>query len=332
MDKDDFMRLLRKYLDNGATEKEERFLFSYYNLFQNEPEVLDLLNDDRKEKLKNQIYSGIRQNIAKKEHAAPGRITSMPLLPLRIAAAAVAIMALTLAFVYFTGDTNIKQEVVSFTNHLKENRIIRLADGSTVVLGPATKIDYPMSFDGLSTREVYLEGQAFFDIRRDSLRPFIVHTGQLQTRVLGTAFNIKAFSNESDITVTVKRGKVQVEEKGTTLGIITPEEQIIYNKNEEKSIRKTVNVDLCLNWKEHDLFFDNLTFGEAAELLEDRFKVKISFIDQSIQSKNFTTTFPGNQSLDVTLKSICEFNGAVYEYNSEKSIITIRDINKPSKN
>jgi hypothetical protein len=72
-----------------------------------------------------------------------------------------------------------------------------------------------------------------------------------------------------------------------------------------------------------DLYFEDVTFGEAAKVLEERFKVKILFKDQLVQSKHFTSTFDKSASIDQELKSICEFNDALYSYDKEKTTITI---------
>ena len=207
--------------------------------------------------------------------------------------------------------------------HHKENRVIFLPDGSTVILSPGSKLNYPSSFDGMEKREVFLEGQAFFDIKHNASRPFIVHTGKLATIVLGTAFNIKALPSETEITVTVKRGKVKVSDQDKILGVITPNQQITYNQRKVSSTVKVLDNDSYLDWKEQDLLFDNLTIAEAAKLLEERYKVKITISDQSISSQRFTTTFSKNESFEQILKSICIFNGVVYKYNKEKATAII---------
>jgi len=200
-----------------------------------------------------------------------------------------------------------------------------LPDGSTVILSFGSKLDYPSSFEGLPRREVYLTGQAFFDVRKSTVRSFVVHTGKLTTTVLGTSFNIKAYPGDMDITITVKRGAVKVSDQHKTLGIIRPDQQIVYNKQKANSVQTEVTTDNYLDWKQQDLLFDNLTVEEAAKLLEERFNVKIVISDASIGARHFTTTFPRSESLEEALKSICEFNEAVFKYDKEKAIVTISD-------
>jgi ferric-dicitrate binding protein FerR (iron transport regulator) len=324
MDKHYFIKLLHKYLKGDLTKEEQQFLESYYNLFQNEPDILDTLSIEEKIEFKNDIKGTVWDNISKDEQPDQ-KIRFFNKKLIKMAAAAVIFMVfITSLFFLFDGSSK-KQAPTSQAVQQKENRVIFLPDGSRVILSPGSKLNYPSSFDGLEKREVFLDGQAFFDIKHNASRPFIVHTGKLETIVLGTAFNIKAIPSEMDITVTVKRGKVKVSDQNKILGVITPNQQITYNKKKVSSIMKIVDSDSYLDWKEQDLLFDNLTIAEAAELLEERYKVKITISDRSIGSQRFTTTFPKNESFEQVLKSICIFNGVVYKYNKEKATVIISD-------
>lgn len=212
---------------------------------------------------------------------------------------------------------------IKLMDHQKENRIIFLPDGSRVILSAGSKLNYPSSFDGMDKREVFLDGEAFFDVRHNPTKTFVVHTGNLATAVLGTAFNIKAINGEKDIVVTVKRGKVRVSDNNKVLGVITPNQQITYDKQKIISEVTTVSNENYLNWQDRDLFIDNLTISEAAKLMEERYKVQISISDPEVKSLRFTTTFPKNEKLEQTLNSICLFNGLTYSYDKEKAFVAI---------
>jgi len=328
MDKPYFIGLLHRYLNGTSTKEEEQLVINYYNLFENEPDVMDLLNDEKKEQLKNEIHAAIWDTISK---AAPQdkKIRYLPKKRAITAAAAVLLVVFTGSLFLLRSRSVPKQAepvvspAVAEQKEQNENHLVALPDGSTVVLSFGSKLDYPSSFEGLARREVYLTGQAFFDIRHNASKSFIVHTGKLATTVLGTAFNIKAYPGDMDITITVKKGAVKVSDQHTTLGIIRPDQQIIYNKQKANSIQKEVAADNYLDWKQQDLLFDNLTVEEAAKLLEERFSVKISITDPSIRTRRFTTTFPRNESLEEALKSICEFNEAGFNYDKEKATVVI---------
>ncbi len=325
MDKNYFITLLHKYLQGESTKEEQIFVEKYYNLFQNEPGVLDTLSVDEKRTLKNNITDGIWSNIAKSEDRDK-KVRFINSRFVKLAAAAGVAMVFISSFYFLLKKSAAKQQIsiaAKTKPEHKQNRVIFLADGSSVILSGESKLKYPSTFEGLKTREVYLEGQAFFDIKHISSKPFIVHTGNLETKVLGTAFNIKAFPNEDNITVTVKRGRVSVNDQNKVLGIITPNEQITYAKSKIKSSIQTVKNDNYLTWKQEDLLIDNLTISGAAKLLEDRYNVKIIIDNPEVELLRFTSTFSKNEPLDEVLSSICLFNGLGYTYNKEKSIVTL---------
>lgn len=322
MDKHYFIRLLRKYLKGEATEAEQRVVIDYYDLFRNEPDILDLLAPEDREKLKSLLRNRIWKSIEKHEQS---QHKLRPMIHWQRGVAAAAVLALFVIPLFFLNKGPVEtQEVSSLVNNQqKENQFIQLDDGSKIMLSPGSKLDYPASFEGVKKREVYLEGQAFFDIRKDAARPFVVHTGKLETLVLGTAFNVNAFESDDNITVTVTRGRVQVSNGGKVLGIITPDEQLVYDKHKARVVQNAVDPNIYIHWKDEDVFFDNLPVTAAAKFLEEKFNVQISIIDETIGAKYFTATFTSKQTLDQALKSICEFNGAVYEYDKNKAAVVI---------
>ena len=325
MDKYYFIKLLHKYLDGESTKEEQMFVEKYYNIYQNEPDVLDTLSPEEKKTLKNNITNRIWSNIAKSEGEGK-RVRFINSRLVKVAAAAM-VAAIFISSFYFLAKNSAAKNKNSIANTIepehKQNRVIFLADGSTVILSGESKLKYPSTFKGLQTREVSLEGEAFFDIKHISSKPFIVHTGNLETKVLGTAFNIKAFPDEDNITVTVKRGRVSVNDQNKILGIITPNEQITYAKSKVKSSILTVKNENYLTWQQEDLLIDNLTISGAAKLLEERYKVKIIIDNPDVESLRFTSTFSKNEPLDEVLSSICLFNGLGYSYDKEKSIVTL---------
>jgi ferric-dicitrate binding protein FerR (iron transport regulator) len=107
------------------------------------------------------------------------------------------------------------------------------------------------------------------------------------------------------------------------LGVITPNQQITYDKINRNIIQKVVNAPEYIEWKEQDLLLSDVTVAEAAMLLESRYEVEILINDDSIRSKRFTTIVRKGETLDQILRSISEFNEAVYQYSDDRSSITI---------
>lgn len=322
MDKEYFLDVLRRYLNNAATLKEQEFLIKYYDLFQSDLDVSAYFNEGQKEELKQEIRDAIRVNISKTKD---GKVFTLNARFIRIVAASV-LVAICLTGVLFLRKDKPAGRSASLNSIHKHrpNLFVVLPDGSKVVLSYGSKLRYASSFSGLAKREVYLIGEGFFDIKHNNLKPFIVHTGKIQTTVLGTAFDVKALSGDKIITVTVTRGRVKVSNNDKLLGVITPDQQFTFNENESRSTQGMVDARKYTIWTTlDDLYFEDLTFGEAAKVLEEHFKVKIVFRDTVVQSKRFTSTFDKSASLDQALKSICEFNESFYSYDKEKATVTI---------
>jgi ferric-dicitrate binding protein FerR (iron transport regulator) len=216
-----------------------------------------------------------------------------------------------------------KQSISTKLSGINQNRFIQLPDGSLVTIMKNSKLTCSPAFNKGDRREVYLEGQAFFDVKHDASKPFIVHTGKLQITVLGTAFNVSALNCDNKIIVTVTRGKVSVANKNKVLGTITPDQQIVFNKDKANSIMKKVDADTYVQWKEQDLLFDDVTMEEAAKLLKERYKVEIKFTDPELMLNRFTTTFQHDESLEHELDLICDFNNAVYSYDKGRATVII---------
>ncbi len=325
MDKKYFSELLNKYLKHEASEEECELLIRHYNLFESEPDIFNTMSHNQKTDIRNDIENKIWDDIFDDEGSPKAGSSPKNRMWINfIAVAALILIILSTGFYFYKNEPVKQTNVISRQTNIKENRLIQLPDGSTVILRPGAKLNYPSSFDGLALREVYLDGQAYFDIKHNSLKQFIIHTGKLKTIVLGTAFEINAWSDNSSIQVTVSRGKVRVEDQNNkTLGIITPNQQITYDKSNENIVQKVVNAPEYLEWKEQDLLLSDVTVAEAAKLLESRYKVEIIILDDSIRSKRFTTIVRKGETLDQILKSMSEFNEAVYQYDNGKAVITL---------
>lgn len=204
---------------------------------------------------------------------------------------------------------------------LNQTRQIKLSDGSTIWVNAGSELKYPQTFKG-GKREVYLSGEAYFDIQHDMAKPFIVHTGKLLTTVLGTAFNIKATNAGDAVVVTVTRGKVSVASGTQLLGYLTPNRQLTYNAANHQTTQKVIDANEVTAWQqESELHFEDITFGEAARQLEQRFKVPISFSNEKIRNCRFSGTALKGKNLDQILKIICAFNNASYHHGQNSSII-----------
>ncbi len=187
---------------------------------------------------------------------------------------------------------------------------ITLSDGSRVWLNAGATLKYAKVFDG-ATREVYLNGEGYFDIEHDPKHPFIVHSGKLSTTVLGTAFNIKA-EESGRIKITVTRGKVRVSKGQKNLGLLLPNQEFSYNTVNQTYQQYQIDANKVINWLPEELFFDNVTFEEATAILAQRFNVKIEFANEKIKQCRFSGTAIANNKIDDIIAVMCKFNNCTY--------------------
>lgn len=204
------------------------------------------------------------------------------------------------------------------TQH-SSNKIITLPDGSVVTLNENSQLDYPAAFDGHS-REVYLRGEAFFEVAPDKNKPFLVHTGAIVTRVLGTSFNIRAAGDDSPIAVTVTTGKVQVQKDNKAIvAELLPGDQLILDKAAIAPLVTKANMKEVLVWKKDEPVFEDVSFEAAIPLINKYYGIDIRFRDESLRVKKFTGNFindPMKQALDV----ICELTHAQWEKGQDSII------------
>ncbi|WP_298716981.1 FecR family protein [uncultured Chitinophaga sp.] len=318
MDHSYFLEILQKYREGNASPEEERFLLASYDAFESQPDVTPLLTPEEREKLAGRMHQHILQQIAAQQ--APAR--RAPVRMRWIAAAAVVILAgaAMAAFLLIrpASDAPGLAAADQSVQPKAENNLISLPDGSTVLVSTGSKLRYPGSFANKNKREVYLEGKALFTVEQQTGQPFVVHAGGLQTTVLGTTFEVAA-AGEGDVTVTVFKGRVRVEDEKKSLGELTAHQQIVYSAGESRQQTSRQAPE----WQQQDLLFDDVTLLQAARLLEDRFGYSIAIPDEALREQRFSTTFGSGESLEQALKSICAFNQASYTLDSSKKTVII---------
>lgn len=177
----------------------------------------------------------------------------------------------------------------------KRSKIV-LSDSSTVYLGAGSKLRFPDQFKG-NTREISLEGEAFFEIAHNKQKPFIIHTADVQTRVLGTSFKIIAFKAHP-MSVEVATGKVRVDRlmhtKLQSLAVLTPGQQATYADG--LTTKNSVAIDDLKEWKEGHLVHTEKPLQQIMEELERWYDVKISISNHKkarmLMDINISTNIP----------------------------------------
>lgn len=205
-----------------------------------------------------------------------------------------------------------------------------LSDSSYVDLDDKSKIKYRQNYQGLGTREVYLSGSAFFDIRKNSDQPFIVRSNEVITEVLGTSFRVHAPTNDKQVIVSVKTGKVSVYSAAgdtyvsKTEGVILLPNQAVAYEREQQSFNKKLIPDPVIvrpQYDTNDFTFENTPVKDVFQRLEQAYGIEIIF-DAERMKDCYLTAPLGSEPLFEKLQIICQTIGGKYEVIDAKILIS----------
>lgn len=182
--------------------------------------------------------------------------------------------------------------------------LFELPDGTKITLNAGSTVRYSRS-EKLNFRKVLLKGEAFFEVSRDTLRPFIIDAGSAQLEVLGTSFNVKAYPENQDVEVTVSSGLVAMSSKQEVdyQILLNKGNTGIYNKEKEKLDLVIEGKANALAWKTRILEFTDTPMEELITVLEHTYQSEIILQDPGISEYTITVSF-NNQELDAVLKVV----------------------------
>lgn len=225
------------------------------------------------------------------------------------------------------------ESLIEKVNSTSQTMELALSDGSKISLAPKGRIRYPERFDG-ERREVFLEGEAFFDIARDPGHPFLVYANGLVTKVLGTSFRIKAYGGSREVTVEVRTGKVsvfaqsdphlkeKVADKQLQGVVLTPNQKIIYARNEVKMVKTLVEKPEIVVAKEEipQFEFEDTPASDVFNTIARAYGIDILY-DEALLKDCPLTARLDNQTLHDKLSIICKAVESSYEIVDGQVII-----------
>lgn len=211
--------------------------------------------------------------------------------------------------IYETDRTKLATEIINYTLQVpfgKKFGVI-LSDGTKVYLNSGSSITYPNAFNASEQRIVTLQGEGYFEVTPNKNKPFIVKTDLLTVRVLGTKFNVSAYKNDNNNSITLVEGKVAVA-KSTAFNnsksksiILMPNQRAFVERNASNKIFKksTKNLSKYISWKNKELEFKNDKFIDIIRKLERNFNVKIVSKNKRLNDIEFTGNFNKQDVFDI---------------------------------
>ena len=294
------------------------------------------VTDDEIERSVGKLRDGIQQNSKIKQ----------PIVPLfkMIAVAASVLLLLGLGYYllsYKSAPIAPQASLITTKRGSKSN--ITLPDGSLVFINAGTRLSYSKSF-GDQLREVYLEGEAYFDVIPDASRPFLVRTKNMTVKVVGTSFNVKAYPESDNTETTLIKGIVEVSlaRDSTKKIVLRPNEKLtVINEKQPpqqksgvvaKIIKPTVtiteinkpfgdSVALEVQWTRNRLAFDNMKLGDVAAELSRWYNVSVTVTDDHLRNKEYSGIFE-DESIQQVIEALKLTGGFKYKMNKNSITIT----------
>jgi ferric-dicitrate binding protein FerR (iron transport regulator) len=288
MNKKQYLNLFEKYIENKATEQEIETLVSFIrtNPPINEWIELQISNSP------SEISADLRQNMFKKiqekinETEKQSKTNRLIVRWLRVAAAILLPVFIAWGGYCFYANQNEQEQAFLVTVEPGEKANVSLPDGSRVWLNSGSKLTCYNSYNK-DNRLLQLDGEAYFEVASDAKRKFIVRCTDMQVEVLGTTFGVKAFDEDSILSIVLVEGTVKITVPDGTREM-KPNERIVYNKSNKKLTSGIVDPDDFTDWRKNRLRFENETLQDIARTISRIHNVDYIFADETIKNLRFT--------------------------------------------
>lgn len=219
-----------------------------------------------------------------------------------------------------TEQKKIEKSLTKIETGVGERSKVSLPDGSTVWVNACSAISYDADF-GDTDRAIQMKGEAYFHVKKDPSRPFLVQADKLTFRVTGTSFNVYSFDDEASVSIALIEGAVVVEYAAGS-ELLHPGEMLVYDKQKETLERKQVKSDSYTAWRYGEMVFNKITFEDLTRRLERNFSAKFKFEDPAIKNTSFSGSFRKYESLETILKVIS--TSMPVQYKIEKDTVYIK--------
>ncbi|MCY1721404.1 FecR domain-containing protein [Prolixibacteraceae bacterium Z1-6] len=299
--------ILKKGKAENASDLEKRQMYALFHHDENEYELKDLLlqelhNTENPETSTNpfkKLFDKLWSKIEKKKTKI---LTPKYFISTfgRIAAAVVIGLFMGLHISSLKSNTNPAYYAASAPKGSISEII--LPDSSLIVLNAGSSIKYSINGEK-GTREVFLDGEAWFDVHKNKKKPFIVHTHFYDVNVTGTQFNVKAYKSEKQVTTTLEEGSVVIQSteecKLANSVYMVPGEQLTFDKETKNIAIKKINTRWVTAWKDNKLIFVNMSLKELIVLLERKYGVDIEVKNDAIHEFHFDGTFKDETIIEI---------------------------------
>lgn len=221
-------------------------------------------------------------------------------------------------------DQSVGQYTETIAPRGQKSQIV-LADGTKVWLNSDTKIKYPGNFSR-NQRDVYLDGEAFFEVSKNPHQPFVVHTSMVNVKVIGTKFNVKAYADENQIETSLFEGKINLSmnsSSGSTVEKeVKPGQSFVYSMTDHQLVANRFPHDEINGWKKNQLIFKDDTFSNLVRKVERWYDVKVVYDEKQFNDRRLTVELYEGERLDRLMNIISLALSVDYKYEKGEISLT----------
>lgn len=241
---------------------------------------------------------------------------------MKYAAAVVLGIGISLSTLYLTNQENLSTVGnYKLVTSIGEKSYLQLPDGTKVWLNSCTTLEYAENY-GHSNRSIYLDGEAYFEVAKNKDLPFVVKANGIDVKAIGTAFNVSAYMEDSQLTTTLFNGKVAVQPTLTKQEVLLEPNQVaVYDKSRNKIEVVPYDKKLFAQWRGGFLSFEMMYLQDITKLLERNYNVVFRYENQGIKKLRFSGSFRNNEDLSEILNVIKTNTGIRYQILKDTIVI-----------
>lgn len=285
--------LITKFRAGEITEREQEELEAYWHFSVQEHQTIDFLNRDEKSDLHRALFDNIHTRIQSSPESNGKRHM---LYKIAASLAAILLVGFVLYQYYPTA-------TIEYTTAYGQTKKVVLPDSSVVTLNANTKIRVPENWDQNSVdREVWLEGEAFFEVKKWQGKTFTVYAGDVVVEVLGTSFNVEDRRCKTQVVLNTGKVKLKLVNEKQVYDM-KPGDLVRYTERKEVMEQRSVDPEIYSAWKDHKLIFQDTKLKDIALLIEDNYGYKVHIKDKTLLNRRFTGSVPSD-NIDMLLDKI----------------------------
>lgn len=307
--------ILYRYFNGTATPNEEELVRQYIET--SEENWKAYLNERK-------LFDALLLNAPSEEisHKKSNHLSGKIILREAMKMAAVLLLAFGLAFWILNGVGNQGENIpVTITTQYGQMANVTLPDGSKVWLNSNTKLTYTEAFNQ-KNREIHMDGEAYFEVEHNAEKPFIIYApNHKQVKVLGTKFNVEAYSNTQEFEASLMEGSVQVSAEGSSL-LIAPRQKAVW-KDGHLKVEEITDFDVY-RWREGLICFKNIPLMDILKDFEKYYNVKVDIKDMQMSNPVLTVKFRLSDGIDYALRVLQRYAAFSFERNDEENRFIIK--------